>query len=236
MRCVALRSVGASASCVLLPARFCQRACSSMRRGGAGAAARALPSRSTSTVYSEFQSCARCQHFCGVCTWPATWFSWIMCSFAPPRPAQRFRTGWTRYQCPQLYPSGHASGGQKGEPLASHGAPRGGKKKLERARGHVGRWHRGAHGRGALDGICEQLLAGGAAADGLRRASEAPVGSNLSRARGRGSSHPTTRRPASLRPVVGCEGRSDCNAAAGCCVGTGGLQRATGTTGRRRLE
>ena len=110
------------------------------------------------------------------------------------------------------------------------------KKKLERARGHVGRWHRGAYGRGALDGICEQLLAGGAAADGPRRASEAPVGSNLSRARGRGSSHPTTRRPASLRPVVGCEGRSDCNAAAGCCVGTGGLQRATGTTGRRRLE
>ena len=143
MRCVALRSVGASASCVLLPARFCQRACSIMRRGGAGAAARALPSRSASTVPSEFQSCARCQHFCGVCTWPATWFTWMMCSFAPPRPAQRFRTGWTRYRCPQLYPTGHASGGQKGEPLASHGAPQGGKKgkirirrrKEERGRG-----------------------------------------------------------------------------------------------------
>ena len=129
LRCVALRSVGASASCVLLPARFCQRACSSMRRGGAGAAARALPSHSTSTVYSEFQSCARCQHFCGVCTWPATWFSWIMCSFAPSRPAQRFRTGWTRRRCPQIHPIGHASGGPKGEPLASHGAPRGEKKK-----------------------------------------------------------------------------------------------------------
>ena len=129
LRCVALRSVGASASCVLLPARFCQRACSIMRRGGAGAAARALPSRSASTVPSEFQSCARCQHFCGVCTWPATWFTWMMCSFAPPRPAQRFRTGWTRRRCPQIHPIGHASGGPKGEPLASHGAPRGGKKK-----------------------------------------------------------------------------------------------------------
>ena len=143
LRCVALRSVGASASCVLLPARFCQRACSIMRRGGAGAAARALPSRSASTVPSEFQSCARCQHFCGVCTWPATWFTWMMCSFAPPRPAQRFRTGWTRCRCPQLYPTGHASGGQKGEPLASHGAPEGGKNKIKL--GH-------AHGRGFAEG------------------------------------------------------------------------------------
>ena len=79
------------------------------------------------------------------------------------------------------------------------------KKKTGTSRGHGGRWHRGAYGRGALDGICEQLRAVGAAADGPRRAPEAPIRSTLSRVRRRGSSHSTRRRPASSRPVVGCE-------------------------------
>ena len=56
------------------------------------------------------------------------------------------------------------------------------KKKLERARGHVGRWHSGAYGRGSVDGKCEQLLAAGAAADRPQRAPDPMLEYESSRA------------------------------------------------------
>ena len=56
------------------------------------------------------------------------------------------------------------------------------KKKLKRARGHVGRWHSGAYGRGSVDGKCEQLLAAGAAADRPQRAPDPMLEYESSRA------------------------------------------------------